>query len=123
MVGAKRHYISDAKRIEKDAPEILDHVKQGKLSAIGWDSAWGIEGGERAASAHRTRHAGGKGEYTIRISQFDSYARGYAGLLWLPTPPEMTRMKSAATGRGLGPQQVHGYDNSDRKDNQHEYHQ
>jgi len=32
MVGANRHYISDAKQIEKDAPEILDHVKQGKLS-------------------------------------------------------------------------------------------
>ena len=32
MVGANRQYISDAKQIAKDAPEVLDHVKQGKLS-------------------------------------------------------------------------------------------
>jgi hypothetical protein len=32
MVGANRQYVSDAKKIEHDAPEILDHVKQGMLS-------------------------------------------------------------------------------------------
>jgi hypothetical protein len=32
MVGANPHYVSDAKQIEQDAPEIPDHVKQGKLS-------------------------------------------------------------------------------------------
>jgi hypothetical protein len=32
MVGANRQYVSDAKKIEQDAPEILDQVKQGKLS-------------------------------------------------------------------------------------------
>ena len=32
MVGANRHYVTDAKKIDRDAPEILDHVKQGKLS-------------------------------------------------------------------------------------------
>ena len=31
VVGANPYYVSDAKRIAKDAPEILDHVKQGKL--------------------------------------------------------------------------------------------
>ena len=31
-VGANRQYVTDAKKIEQDAPEILDHVKQGKLS-------------------------------------------------------------------------------------------
>ena len=31
-VGANRQYVSDAKQIAQDAPEILDHVKQGKLS-------------------------------------------------------------------------------------------
>ena len=32
MVSATPHYVIDAKKIEQDAPEILDHVKQGKLS-------------------------------------------------------------------------------------------
>jgi len=32
MVGVNRQYVSDAKQIEKDAPEVLDHVEQGKLS-------------------------------------------------------------------------------------------
>jgi hypothetical protein len=32
MVGANPHYVTDAKKIEQDAPEILDQVKQGKLS-------------------------------------------------------------------------------------------
>jgi hypothetical protein len=32
MVGATPHYVTDAKKIEQDAPEVLDHVKQGKLS-------------------------------------------------------------------------------------------
>jgi len=32
MLGANPHYVSDAKKIEQDAPEILDHLKQGKLS-------------------------------------------------------------------------------------------
>lgn len=31
MVGANPHYVTDAKKIEQDAPEILDHVKQGTL--------------------------------------------------------------------------------------------
>jgi hypothetical protein len=32
MVGANPHYVTDAKKIEQDAPEILEQVKQGKLS-------------------------------------------------------------------------------------------
>jgi hypothetical protein len=32
MIGANPHYVTDAKKIEHDAPEILNHVKQGKLS-------------------------------------------------------------------------------------------
>jgi len=28
---ANPHYVTDAKQIAKDAPEILEHVKQGKL--------------------------------------------------------------------------------------------
>jgi hypothetical protein len=32
MVGANPYYVSDAKKIEHDAPELLDHVKQGTLS-------------------------------------------------------------------------------------------
>jgi hypothetical protein len=32
MVGANPHYVSDAKKIEQDAPEILEQVKQGTLS-------------------------------------------------------------------------------------------
>jgi hypothetical protein len=56
MVGANRQYVSDAKKIERDAPEILDHVKQGKLSVIGWGSEWGIEGGSapRPFTGHGT---------------------------------------------------------------------
>jgi hypothetical protein len=32
MLGANPHYITDAKKIERDAPEILEQVKQGTLS-------------------------------------------------------------------------------------------
>ena len=32
MVGDNPHYVSDAKKIEQDAPEILEQVKQGSLS-------------------------------------------------------------------------------------------
>lgn len=32
MIGANPHYVTDAKKIERDAPEVLDYVKQGKLS-------------------------------------------------------------------------------------------
>jgi hypothetical protein len=32
MVGASPRYVQDAKQIEKDALEVLDHVKQGKLT-------------------------------------------------------------------------------------------
>ena len=32
MVGANRQYVSDAKKIEHDAPEVLEHIKQGTLS-------------------------------------------------------------------------------------------
>jgi hypothetical protein len=32
MVGANPHYVTDAKKIEQEAPEVLEHVKQGKLS-------------------------------------------------------------------------------------------
>lgn len=32
MIGANPHYVTDAKKIERDAPEILDQIKQGKLS-------------------------------------------------------------------------------------------
>jgi hypothetical protein len=32
MISANPHYVSDAKKIEQDAPEILEHVKQGTLS-------------------------------------------------------------------------------------------
>jgi len=42
MVGANPHYVTDAKKIERDTPEILDHVKQGKLSAIGGGSEWNL---------------------------------------------------------------------------------
>jgi hypothetical protein len=42
MIGANPHYVTDAKKIERDTPEILDHVKQGKLSAIGGGSEWNL---------------------------------------------------------------------------------
>jgi hypothetical protein len=32
MLGINPHYITDTKTIEQHAPEILDHVKQGKLT-------------------------------------------------------------------------------------------
>ena len=32
LVGASPRYVQDAKQIAKDAPEILDHVKQGTLA-------------------------------------------------------------------------------------------
>jgi hypothetical protein len=32
VVGVNRQYVTDAKKIEHDAPEILEQVKQGKLS-------------------------------------------------------------------------------------------
>jgi hypothetical protein len=32
MLGINPHYITDAKKIEQDAPELLNHVKQGTLS-------------------------------------------------------------------------------------------
>jgi hypothetical protein len=32
MVGANPHYVTDAKKVKQDAPEILEQVKQGKLS-------------------------------------------------------------------------------------------
>jgi hypothetical protein len=32
MLGVSHGYVADAKKIEQDAPEILEHVKQGKLS-------------------------------------------------------------------------------------------
>ena len=32
IVGANSHYRTDTKKIEQDAPEVLDQVKQGKLS-------------------------------------------------------------------------------------------
>ena len=32
MLGINPHYVTDAKQIERDAPEVLEHVKQGKLS-------------------------------------------------------------------------------------------
>jgi len=32
MLGINPHYITDAEKIEHDAPELLDQVKQGKLS-------------------------------------------------------------------------------------------
>jgi hypothetical protein len=32
MVGANPHYVTDAKKIERDALVILDQVKQGKLN-------------------------------------------------------------------------------------------
>lgn len=35
IAGMNRQYVSDAKKLEQDAPEVLEHVKQGKLSAIG----------------------------------------------------------------------------------------
>jgi hypothetical protein len=31
MVGANPHYVTDAKKIERDAPEVLEHVKQRTL--------------------------------------------------------------------------------------------
>jgi hypothetical protein len=31
MVGVNPHYVMDAKKIERDAPEILEQVKQGEL--------------------------------------------------------------------------------------------
>jgi hypothetical protein len=62
MLGINPHYITDTEKIERDAPEALDHVKQGKLSAIGWGAKWGIEGGSapRPLTGHGT--LGGKGE-------------------------------------------------------------
>jgi hypothetical protein len=39
MVGANPHYVTDAKKIEQDAPEILDHVKQ-ESSRFPKPSAW-----------------------------------------------------------------------------------
>ena len=32
MLGINPHYVTDAKQIERDAPEVLEQVKQGKLS-------------------------------------------------------------------------------------------
>jgi hypothetical protein len=32
MVGANPHYVSDAKKIEQDAPELLDEVIRGRLN-------------------------------------------------------------------------------------------
>ena len=32
MLGVSHGYVADAKQIAKDAPEILDHVKQGRLN-------------------------------------------------------------------------------------------
>jgi hypothetical protein len=32
MIDANPHYGTDAKKIERDAPEVLDHVQQGKQS-------------------------------------------------------------------------------------------
>jgi membrane-bound lytic murein transglycosylase MltF len=32
MVSANPHYVTDAKKVKQDAPEILEQVKQGKLS-------------------------------------------------------------------------------------------
>jgi len=31
-VGANPHYVTDAENIERDAPKVLDHGKQGKLT-------------------------------------------------------------------------------------------
>jgi hypothetical protein len=34
MLGANPHYVTDAKKIEQDAPESLEQVKQGTLSIL-----------------------------------------------------------------------------------------
>jgi hypothetical protein len=55
MVGANRQYVSDAKKIEQDAPEILDHVKQGKLSIPQAKRVAALPAEEHPAAIERVR--------------------------------------------------------------------
>ena len=53
MVGASPRYVLDAKQIERDAPEILDHVKQGKLSIPQAKQVAALPAAQRPAAIER----------------------------------------------------------------------
>jgi hypothetical protein len=55
MVGANRQYVSDAKKIEQDAPEVLEHVKQGTLSIPQAKKVVALPAEERSAAIERMR--------------------------------------------------------------------
>lgn len=55
MVGANPYYVTDAKKIEQDAPEILDHVKQGTLSIPQAKKVAAFPVEQRSAAIERVR--------------------------------------------------------------------
>jgi hypothetical protein len=56
MLGINPHYITDAEKIEREAPEVLDHVRQGTLSIPQAKKVAVLPFAERPAAIERIRN-------------------------------------------------------------------
>ena len=56
MLGINPHYITDAKRIDRDAPEVLEHVRQEKLTIPQAKKVAALPLAKRPAAIERIRN-------------------------------------------------------------------
>jgi hypothetical protein len=63
MIGANPHYVTDAKKIERDAPELLDEVIQGKLTIPQAKKVAALPVAQRPAAIERYAQAAGSHKF------------------------------------------------------------